>query len=52
MFQKIVEREKPYSKEEVKKIKKSFKELEKFRGSPNVMAYIKKRQAELKEKGR
>ncbi len=48
MFQKTVEREKPYSKEKIAKLKKLFKELEKFRGHPKVEAYTKKRMAELK----
>jgi len=48
MFQKTVERERPYSKEEIKKIRKAFKELEKFRDSSSVQAYTKKLLKELK----
>lgn len=47
MYQKIVEKE-AYSKEKVSRLKRLFKELETFKDSPSVMAYVKKRRAELK----
>ena len=47
MYQKTVERE-GYSKEQVAAIKKALTELKEFRKSPSVMAYLKKRKAELK----
>ncbi|HLC79719.1 MAG TPA: hypothetical protein VJG83_04855 [archaeon] len=48
MYQKTVEREEGYSKEQLARISKSFTELKKFKNSPSVMAYLKKRKAELK----
>jgi hypothetical protein len=48
MFQKTVEREKPYSKADIEKLKKLFAELEKAKHSPSVQAYLKKKEAELK----
>ncbi|GEM_PF-2811187 len=49
MFQKTVEREKPYSKEKIGRLKKLFKDLEGFRDSPSVRKYSAKRMAELSE---
>ncbi|GEM_PF-2102703 len=51
MYQKTVEKE-GYSKAEIGGIKKALDELRIFRNSPKVMAYLKKRQAELKGKTR
>ena len=50
MYQKTVEKEEGYSKVQIARIKKAFAELKEFRKSPSVMAYLKKRQAELKGK--
>lgn len=46
----VVQQEKPYSKQEISLIKKSFAELEKFRESQSILDYIKKRRLELKAK--
>ncbi|HLC79203.1 MAG TPA: hypothetical protein VJG83_02115 [archaeon] len=46
MYQKTVEKE--YSKEQLARIKKAFAELKKFKNSPSVISYLKKRKAELK----
>ncbi|MBI4045166.1 MAG: hypothetical protein HY392_05635 [Candidatus Diapherotrites archaeon] len=40
--------EKPYSKEQLKKIRNHFKELEKARHSQSVQEYVKKVNARLK----
>ncbi|HZX19382.1 MAG TPA: hypothetical protein VFF13_00010 [archaeon] len=48
MYSKTEVREKPYSKEQVKELKKLFKELVKFKDSPSVKKYTAKRLAELK----
>ena len=50
MYQKTVEREESYSKEQIAKIKKALAGLKEFRKSPSVMAYLKKRRLELKGK--
>ena len=47
MYQEQIEKN-PYSKKDIQKIKKYFKELEKFRGHPELEAYTKKIEAELK----
>lgn len=41
--------EKPFSKEKVARLKGLFKELVRFKDSPDVMEYTVKRLAELKE---
>lgn len=50
MYSKTVEKEEGYSKEQLARIKKALTELKSFRNSPSVMAYLKKRRAELKGK--
>jgi len=48
MYQKTVEREEGYSKEEISGIKKAFAELKKFRGNPQVDAYTNRLLKKLK----
>ncbi len=47
MYQKTVQKE-VYPEEKLERLNVLFEELKKFRKSPSVRAYVRKRQAELK----
>ena len=48
MHQKTEAIEKPYSREQIKRIKKAFSELKRFKGSPEVEAFTRKLERGLK----
>jgi len=48
MYQKTIEKEEGYTKDEIAQIKKAFSELKKFRGNPEVEAYTKRLLKKLK----
>jgi len=48
MYQQTCTVEKPYTKQDIAKIRALFKELEKARHSKSVQAYVRKVKAELK----